>query len=366
MLEVLLAILFGSVLVLLFAHVLYPIGLQALPLTPRVRKEFVSLEDVAIIVSINDSSPGCEKKVAELSRLSSRVGSVVVVCDGCEPTMVETVRNTLGVTCIETSGRVGKEPATSLGIRSTDKQILVFTDVGTSFSAAALCDLVAPFSDPSVGAVSGRDSVPLSPSLPAVNRYIRFEMWLRRLESTRGGIIGLSGSFCAARREVCSSIPVAAAKDFAIALECHQRGLLALHVPCAVGVYSAPESLSAQFSRARRTSLHGMTTLWLYRYLLSPFRGAVALKLWCHKVLRWATPSAGMAAFLSGAGLLTFVPTSIVEPAGFTGLVAALALVRSRRAVFGVLLTGVAIQVALFDALRKRKVDVWEPTVRHA
>jgi hypothetical protein len=36
--------------------------------------------------------------------------------------------------------------------------------------------------------------------------YVRYEMWLRRLESKVNSLVGLSGSFFAVRKEVC--IPI--------------------------------------------------------------------------------------------------------------------------------------------------------------
>ena len=100
------------------------------------------------------------------------------------------------VTLARANERHGKEYAQSVAIRAATGEILVFSDVGTTLRPDALRNIVAPFSNASVGAVSSEDSfLTQDGGIAGEGLYVRYEMWLRRLESRVFSLVGLSGSF---------------------------------------------------------------------------------------------------------------------------------------------------------------------------
>jgi len=61
------------------------------------------------------------------------------------------------------------------------------------------------FDDAAVGAVSREDRfITKEGRVAGEGAYVKYEMWLRRMESAVAGLVGLSGSFFAARKSVCS------------------------------------------------------------------------------------------------------------------------------------------------------------------
>src|SRR3989304_2873281 len=101
-------------------------------------------------------------------------------------------------------GRKGKESAQIEAVKCAKGKVIVFTDVATLLDTHALEQIVSNFADPSVGCVSSEDRLVARDGKPfGEGLYIRHEMWLRRLESRVHSLVGLSGSFFAARREAC-------------------------------------------------------------------------------------------------------------------------------------------------------------------
>src|SRR5690606_391575 len=107
--------------------------------------------------------------------------------------------------------------------------IIVFSDAGTDLPPESIGFIVERFGDPSVGAVSSEDLF-IAPDgkLVGEGAYVKYEMWLRRLESERAGLVGLSGSFFAVRRSVLTRWDATIPSDFACALMTFQSGLVAV------------------------------------------------------------------------------------------------------------------------------------------
>ena len=141
-----------------------------------------------------------------------------------------------GVRLVRADKRKGKEYAQLCAIRQAKGDILVFSDVATKIEAEALNHLVKHFDDVLIGAVSSEDRfISQDGSIAGEGAYVKYEMWLCRLESSRGGLVGLSGSFFAARKEVCERWDISVPSDFNTALNCAQLGMVAISCSDVVG-----------------------------------------------------------------------------------------------------------------------------------
>jgi cellulose synthase/poly-beta-1,6-N-acetylglucosamine synthase-like glycosyltransferase len=89
-------------------------------------------------------------------------------------------------------------------------EILVFTDVRQEIEPDAIRELVANFSDPTVGCVSGELMLkePNHQNTEAASAYWRFEKMIRKLESATGTVVGATGALYAVRR-TCAVAPPA-------------------------------------------------------------------------------------------------------------------------------------------------------------
>lgn len=200
-----------------------------------------------------------------------------------------------GVELLRLPTRGGKGEAERAAARVVTGEIVVNTDASIRIQPDSLKRLIAHFADPAVGLASGRD-VSVSRLEQDGNAgesgYVGYEMWVRRLETELGGIVGASGCFYAIRAELHRKpLPPALSRDFASALITRENGFRAISADQATCLVPRTGSLHREYRRKVRTIARGMQTLSHKRQLLNPFRyGAFAWMLFSHKVCRWLVP----------------------------------------------------------------------------
>jgi cellulose synthase/poly-beta-1,6-N-acetylglucosamine synthase-like glycosyltransferase len=295
-----------AVLWVAFAYVGYPLVLLALArLSPRpLRRGDVSCA-VSVVIAAHD---GGRELPAKLDNLLAQECpgklEVIVSSDGSRDDTEDVARRYAGrgVRLVASREQRGKEAAQAAAIAEATGELLVFTDVSAQLEPGALRALLRPFADPSVGCVSSEDLVE---SEGGEGAYVRYEMALRRLETEAATLIGLSGSLFAARRALCTPWPVELASDFRMALEAGRRGLRAVSEPAARARFRSVDDPAAEWRRKVRTVRRGIAVLVAYRDLLHPRYGRTALALIGHKLARFTSPLALVAALAASAWLAT-------------------------------------------------------------
>jgi glycosyltransferase involved in cell wall biosynthesis len=196
------------------------------------------------------------------------------------------------VRLVRSPERKGKEHAQGLAIASTDADVIVFTDAGTILPKDSLLHLLEAFRDPTVGAVSSVDRfVTADGTLQGEGTYVRYEMWLRDLETRFYSLVGLSGSFFAARRSVCQIWDNRVQSDFGTALSCVQLGMRAISDRRVIGYCKNIADSRKEYPRKVRTVTRGMGSLRIRAEVLDFTRyGRFSFEVFSHKVMRWATP----------------------------------------------------------------------------
>ena len=197
-----------------------------------------------------------------------------------------------GVRLVRAPQRYGKEHVQGLALAVASGDVVVLTDAATILEPDVLRRLVQNFADPSIGAVSSEDIVVDAAGNPTgEGLYVKYEMWVRRLESQFHSLVGLSGSCFAIRRELCTSWPSTLASDFMGALHAARGGYRSIADASARGRFAAVASPQAEMRRRIRTFLRGITVLMANLDLLNPFRyGRFAFQLLSHKLLRFSAP----------------------------------------------------------------------------
>ena len=283
----------------LYSYFVYPVLL--IVFLPRGARQPVpcsgeSSDSICIIITAYNEESRIREKIENTLRLNdvNRDVEIIVASDGSSDNTHAIVREYAGqgVRLIVSPGRQGKEAAQLAAIEATDCGILIFTDVATVLGENALADIARNFEDPTVGAVSSTDRfVSESNEVVGEGHYVRYEMWLRQLESRANTLVGLSGSFFAARRIVCNEWDIKVPSDFGTAINCARAGLRAVSDPELIGIYPDLKDSRQEHSRKLRTMIRGMTGLKQKPEVLNPFRyGFFAFQVWSHKVMRWAVP----------------------------------------------------------------------------
>jgi glycosyltransferase involved in cell wall biosynthesis len=280
------------------------------------------------------------------------------------------------VRLVRTAEHNGKEYAQQAAIAAARGDIIVFTDTGTTIEGGSILRIVELFDDSAVGAVSSTDKfIDKDGAVSGEGMYIRYEMWLRALESRKGGLVGLSGSFFAARREVCRQWDTDIPSDFAVAINSRLLGLRAVSDRGVVGLYRDAQDPAHEFARKVRTVIRGMSTLWKKREALSFVKfGRFAFQLWSHKLMRYAVPWFALAYVVGavlivesapGLGAALLALPVLLLAASAVGAVWPRARLRSPiSAAYYFVQVNVAVMLAGIQFLRGKRVRTWVPTRR--
>jgi len=298
MIDVVIKILFvGSIVLIFFSYFGYPFSLWFLGIFKNkgVRKA-PFFPDVTMIITAYNEEKNIKEKLDNTLALEYPRGKlqILVASDGStdrtNPIVREYEKN--GVELLAIEERRGKENAQKEAVKRARGTVLVFTDVATQLDPEGLKEIVFNFADPSVGCVSSEDRLIGKDGNPSGERfYVRYEMWLRRLESKVNSLVGLSGSFFAARKAVCGDFSEKMQSDFRTVLNSIKVGLRGVSDPKAIGYYLDVGDEKREFDRKVRTVLRGLTVFFGHLEFLNVFRyGMFSYQYFCHKLLRWLVP----------------------------------------------------------------------------
>jgi cellulose synthase/poly-beta-1,6-N-acetylglucosamine synthase-like glycosyltransferase len=375
------AILFWTSILLIFhAYFGYPLSLLLLSWVRRkpVRRTALLVPATLIIAAYNEDKRIREKLENTLALDYPReLLQVLVASDGSTDATNDIVREYAehGIELLALPERRGKEHAQKEAVGKAKGEVIVFSDTSTRIETHGLQAIVSSFADPAVGCVSSVDRVLGQDGKPCCEGfYVRYEMWLRSLESRVNSLVGLSGSFFAARREVCHDFSTDMDSDFRTVLNSVKLGLRGVDDPEAIGYYQDIGDSRKEFDRKVRTVLRGLTVFFRNLEFLNVFRyGLFAYQYFCHKLLRWSVPvflmTALAASFILGFHLSIYTFILLVQLT-FYGLAffAWSGLVDARSAMvkipFYFLMVNVGIVVAWWRYIKGNRIITWSPTQR--
>jgi glycosyltransferase involved in cell wall biosynthesis len=303
---------------------------------------------------------------------------IIVASDGSTDATNDIVRaySGKGVELLDVKDRKGKENAQGEAVKIATGEILVFSDVATILDISGLREITANFADPSIGCVSSEDKmIEQWGAAGGEGIYVTYEMWLRSLESSVNSVVGLSGSFFAARKEVCTDFSPKMQSDFHTLLSSMRKGMRGVSDPKAIGYYHDIKDSSREFNRKVRTVVRGLTVFFNNLEFVNFFEfGIFSYQYLCHKLLRWLVPFFLCAAFISNAALtlknasfffilavqLFFYAASIVGACGGKKLSSFIAFKIPRFFV----VANASILVAWIKYLRGDRLTMWSPSIR--
>ncbi len=362
-----------------YAYLGYALLLGGLSLfrSRRVSKADITPSVTFIITAYNEQSRIADKleNTLKLTYPASRL-KVVVASDCSSDRTDEIVKSYAdqGIQLVRASVRKGKEAAQKLAVEVAKGEIFVFSDVATILPEHAVSNIVKNFNDPTVGCVSSVDRfVDQDGQASGEGAYVRYEMFLRSLETRVNSLVGLSGSFFAARREVCQNWKEDLQSDFNTLLNSVVRGLRGVSDPDSEGFYKNLTDEKKEYERKVRTILRGISVVARRREMLNPFRyGLFAWQLFSHKVCRWLVPFALLGALISALGLARYSGVYLV----FFGLQACFYAMAIIGLVFAVskpsfiklslffVLVNISILHAWIRFARGKRVVAWESSKR--
>ncbi len=255
--------------------------------------------------------------------------------------------------------------------------ILVFTDADCLLPRGALRYLVEHFRCPAVGLVTGAPKYRNARETPtAANEglYLRYETWLRNVESDRGLLVMASGSLFALRRSLWTPLAANQGDDFALPLHVVRSGRRNILEPRVSPVTNLPQSSPRSLLRLKiRIISKDFRALLASPDLLNPFHyGPISIALCSHKLLRWFVPYLLVAMFVSNLCLLnqTMFQFAMVLQVAFcaAAITGVLAHDKIRFPLFSVpasfCIVNFAAAVGILKAISGRASGVWQPDRR--
>jgi cellulose synthase/poly-beta-1,6-N-acetylglucosamine synthase-like glycosyltransferase len=365
----------SSVALVLYAYLGYPSALMVLSRMRNrpVRKGTMSPR-VSFIIAARNEEGRIREKIENTLRQDYPIERLeIIVASDCSTDRTDEIVSSYSnrVRLVRAPERRGKEAAQQLAVEAASGEILVFSDVATALAPDGISNIVKNFADPTVGCVSSVDRfIDPDGKISGEGAYVRYEMFLRTLETRVNSLVGLSGSFFAARREVCRNWAADRQSDFNTLLNGVKIGLRGVVDLESAGYYKNIVDDTREFQRKVRTVVRGIYVLAANVRMLNPVRyGLFSWQLLSHKVCRWLVPFFMILACLSNAILISHSAlylAAFLMQLGFYA--AALGGIwtgfRVLRIPSFLLLANLAILMAWFRYARGERITSWTPSER--
>jgi cellulose synthase/poly-beta-1,6-N-acetylglucosamine synthase-like glycosyltransferase len=275
-----------------YHYVGYPLLLRlaaALGRAPAKPAPLAVLPTLSVIVPCYNEAATLPAKLEDLRAADYPADKIeiIVVSDGSDDETEAVARGTDGVRAVGWPERRGKPAALNAGAEVAAGEVLVFTDANAGIPPGSLRELVAPFADPRVGAVSGEQVITRGATPERV--YWRWEACIKKLEAAVGSAVGADGSLYAVKRGLYKRVPEGRLimDDFFVSLEVVAAGYRLAYAPAAVAHEEALDDGLGEFKRKARIMAGSVAAL-------ATLDGAVwrriPWQLFSHKILRWLGP----------------------------------------------------------------------------
>lgn len=365
-----------------YSYFIYPIIILILPkhnLLPSNDLDSKNLPFITLIVTAYNEEDNIKEKINNTLETTypTEQREIIIASDGSTDKTNQYVNefSAQGIRLVEVQERKGKENAQLSAIKQAKGSIIVFSDVATRIDKNALQLIAHSFQNEKVGAISSEDRfISDEGEIAGEGAYVKYEMWLRNLECSANSLVGLSGSFFAARKEVCEDWSINVPSDFNTALNCVSKGFIAISNPKLLGYYPNIKDESKEYPRKLRTVIRGIAALFSTPKVLNPFKfGLFSFQVFSHKLMRWAVPWFMVSLFITSIMIwqqhilfaLVFIAQLVFYGIGLIGLIS-----KDLRSNTLVKLPFFFIQVnmALFHAsilyLMGKRITKWEPSKR--
>ncbi len=273
---------------LFFASLVFP--LRVPPTNSRESRK------VSLIIAGHNEAGSIERCVRSMHEQSRPPDEIIVVSDGSTDAMPTVIRNLQRRGLIDqahsTQLRAGKAAAMNLAERWVTGDIIVNVDCDCSFHRHAIRNILVPFGDPEIGAVSGNilvrnEKAGLVATFQAIEYLISMSL-AKRAQTLFEQVTCVSGAFSAFRRRALNDVSGADAgsgEDFDLTLRLRKAGWrigFAHRAICYTDVPATLHSLVKQRFRWERDALR-------LRYrkhgdLMNPFSSNFKMSEFFHEI----------------------------------------------------------------------------------
>jgi cellulose synthase/poly-beta-1,6-N-acetylglucosamine synthase-like glycosyltransferase len=350
----------GSLAALAWTHVLYPltVALGARVRTRRVARDDAYLPSVAVIVTAYNEESAIERRLENLRALDYPPELLeLVVTSDASTDRTEEFAEAAGARVIR-NPRGGKVAAQDAAVRSTEAEVVAFSDANATWAPDALRKLVRNLADPQVAYVCGRLRLEAPDGSNKEGVYWRYELVTRAAESRLGSVTAGNGAIYALRRSDYAEVDSRFGHDLSLPYLMVQRGRRAVYEPDALAFERPTPSNESEYRRKVRMFEHSWLIVLRGRMLRGQPPGYL-LALLSHRHLRYGSGVLHLILLGSSIALLGHGAVYAVLLGLQLGLLAA-ALAGVGLARYYVLITWATV-VALCNYLRRGVPATWAP-----
>ena len=294
------------VLFVLYVYAGYPLLLAILARFQRAAPEFPEITPgVTLLIAAYNEEKVLAAKLDNSLALGYPRGQlqVLIAADGSDDATVDIARSYAdrGVELSYDAARLGKMSAINRAMALARHDFVVFSDANNIYAANTLRELVKPFADPAIGAVTGRKSMLKSGQRlgQADGLYWQYESFIKERENRLGCCVGVSGEVFAIRKELFTPPPAEVINDdFYMALNVMQKGFRVAYASRAVSTESGSLDESDEIVRRSRI-VAGRYQIMAMSLRLLPYRRPwIVWEIVSHKFLRPLVPPVTLCALV--------------------------------------------------------------------
>jgi cellulose synthase/poly-beta-1,6-N-acetylglucosamine synthase-like glycosyltransferase len=345
---------------LVWTHVAYPAAVALLARLAERRVRSADAEpSVAVIVAAHNEESVMARRIENLLALDyPRERLEIVVSSDSSTDRTEEIALQYPEVRVVTNPRGGKVAAQDRAVRSTDSELVAFSDANATWASDALRRLVRPFADPSVGYACGQLKIVDDDGRNKEGVYWRYEMGVRDAESRLSSVTGGNGSIYAVRRADYIEVDPRYGHDLSLPYRMVQNGRRAVYEPRAQAFEKATPTNETEYRRKVRMFEHCWLIVLRGKMLRRQPLGYL-IELVSHRHLRYASGLLHVVLFATSLALIGHGWIYAVVLGGQLLLLAAAAAGVGIARYY--VLVSFATLVALWNYLRRGVPATWAP-----
>ena len=325
----------SSLLVIVYTYIGYPLLVAGLSrLFPwRPQRDATYVPTVSVCIAVHDGANYLDAKLENLLALDYPPDKleILVYSDGSTDRTEQIVRRygerDRRIRLLSSAQRHGKPAAINALREAAHGEVLLMTDVRPPLARHTLRALASVLADRAVGCVSG--NLVLA-GAEGSGVYWRYERFIRASEARLFGLVGVSGTIYAIRRQDLAELPPnVLLDDMWIPLRLAIKKRLRIALCEEAEAYDVAFADGREFERKARTLAGNFQLLTLMPELLVPRLNPVWFQMVSHKLLRLLCPLALAGLFVCTTWILLSEGETRIPIQAWQGLFAAQLLLYS-------------------------------------
>jgi cellulose synthase/poly-beta-1,6-N-acetylglucosamine synthase-like glycosyltransferase len=370
-------ILFLSLAAIVYVYLGYPLIIWFIgAIRPKPVRKSEYYPFVSIVTAAHNEIAVIKEMIANKLNLDypKEMLEIIVVSDASTDGTDEAVKEISDshIHLMRQEPRQGKTAALNRAVSRARGEIIVFSDANSMYHLSALKELAFNFADSSVGYVTGKMEYLVSEGshVGAGSRsYMRYENWLRELETAVGSVVGVDGGIDAVRKSLYVPMDPSVLPDFVLPLNVTERGYRVIYEPRAISNEEALSRPEDEHHMRVRVGVRAFRAMWQKKALFNPFRfGLYSLQLFSHKLLRYLVGFFMIIILVSSLAIQEPWSNALLDLQGIAYCLALIGFYDRRIRALGIIrypfyfcLLNFASVIALIRFLLGEKATVWTP-----